>query len=141
MNYILKTLNNFKSAPCLYPLASVRDLSPPTSDGKRSRNGGIGRGRKLFRYDDVNYYIYLRRKQQNKNTEGKKSSNSKSMEFDFDLNCFASTGSNEIYPLYFRPELTRAMKLRASFRTNNNVIELNHNNNFNQEEVCYDERK
>lgn len=137
MNYLLKTLEIFKNAPCLHPLASVRDLSPPTSGGKRSRNGGIGRGRKLFRYDDVNYYIYLRRKQQNKNTEGKKSSNCKSMEVDFDLNCFASTKFNEIYPLYFRPELTRAMKLRAGFRSNNRVIEFNHNNNFNQEEVFY----
>lgn len=137
MNYLLKTLEFSKNAPCLYPLASVRDLSPPTSGGKRSRNGGIGRGRKLFRYDDVNYYIYLRRKQQNKNTEGKRSKICKSVEFDLDLNCFASAKFNEIYPLYFRPELTRAMKLRAGFRSNNNVIEFNHNNNFNQEEVFY----
>lgn len=137
MNYLLKTLENFKNAPCLHPLASVRDLSPPTSGGKRSRNGGIGRGRILFRYDDINYYIYLRRKQQNKNTEGKKSSNYKSMEIDFDLNCFASARPNEIYPLYFRPELTRAMRLRADFRSNNNVIDCNRVDNFNQEEVFY----
>lgn len=128
MNYLLKTLEIFKNAPCLHPLASVRDLSPPTSGGKRSRNGGIGRGRKLFRYDDINYYIYLRRKQQNKNTEGKKSLNSKSMEIDFDLNCFASTKSNEIYPLYFRPDQPCAILLRGFFRANNNVIEFNHNN-------------
>lgn len=137
MNYVLKTLEIFKNAPCLHPLASVRDLSPPTSGGKRSRNGGIGRGRKLFRYDDVNYYIYLRRKQQNKNTEGKKSLNSKSMEFDFDLNCFVSTKSNEIYPLYFRPELTRAMKLRAGFRSNSRAINYSCADNLNQEEVLY----
>lgn len=137
MNYLLKTLENFKNAPCLHPLASVRDLSPPTSGGKRSRNGGIGRGRILFRYDDINYYIYLRRKQQNKNTEGKKSSNYKSMEIGFDLNCFASTKSNEIYPLYFRPGLTRAMKLRAGFRSNSRAIDCNRVDNFNQEEVFY----
>lgn len=130
-------MKNLKNAPCLHPLASVRDLSPPTSGGKRSRNGGIGRGRKLFRYDDVNYYIYLRRKQQYKNTEGKKSLNSKSMEINFDLNCCASTKSNEIYPLYFRPELTRAMKLRAGFRSNSHAIDYNRVGNFNQEGVFY----
>ena len=137
MNYLLKTLEISKNAPCLHPLASVRDLSPPTSGGKRSRNGGIGRGRNLFKYDDVNYYIYLDRKQQNKKPEGKRSKNCKSMEFDFDLNCFAFTKFNEIYPLDFCPELTRAMKLHAGFRSNNNVIGFNHNNNFNQEEVFY----
>lgn len=137
MNYLLKTLEIFKNAPCLHPLASVRDLSPPTSGRKRSRNGGIGRGRKLFRYDDVNYYIYLRRKQQDENAEGKKSLNCMSMEFDFDLNCFVLAKSNEFYPLYFRPELTRAMKLRAGFRSNNSVIDYNRANNFNQEEVFY----
>ena len=121
----MKTLKNFKNAPCLHPLASVRDLSPPTSGGKRSRNGGIGRGRILFRYDS-NYYIYLRRKTQNKNTEAKMSANCQSMEFGLDLNRHAATMCNEFYPLYFRPDLTSALKLRWFFRCNNGVIDFNH---------------
>ena len=41
MKLSLKTLMNLKTDPSRSPLAGVRDLSPPTNGGKRSRNGGI----------------------------------------------------------------------------------------------------
>lgn len=139
MYYLAKTLENFKDVPSLSPLASVRDHSPPTSGGKWSRNGGIGWGYRVSRYGS--YYYFFNRKKQNENTEGKMSENNFFMELDLDLKFIALTKINEFYPLYFRSVQPCAIPLRRFFRAKNNVIEFNHNNNFNQEEVFYDKRK
>jgi len=136
MHYVLKTLENLKTIPSLSPLASVRDHSPPTSGGKWSRNGGIGWGYGLDRYDSYYNYIFIKKKQ-NKNSEAKMSKNNFFMEFDLSLNFITRTKLNEFYPLNFRPDQPSAMPLRRFFRTNDNVIDFNHNNNFNQEEVFY----
>lgn len=136
MYYTLKTLENFKNVPSLSPLASVRDHSPPTSGGKWSRNGGIGWGYGLIRYDSYYNYIFNKKKQ-NGNTEDKMSMNNHCTGISVDLNSIAITKLNEFYPLNFRPDQPSAISLRKFFRTNNNVIGFNHNNNFNQREVFY----
>lgn len=132
MTYLLKTLEKFKNAPSLYLLASVRDPSPPTSGGKGSRNGGIGWGKILFRYDSNNY-IYLERKKQNKKTA------EKSLKLLIGLARFNELAAkfkllqhvrcNDFLPQFFRPDLTSAISLRAIFNCKNSVIEFNHNIN------------
>lgn len=50
------------------------------------------------------------------------------MKFDLDFKFIAMTKLNGFYPLYFRPDQPCAILLRGFFKTNNNVIEFNHNN-------------
>lgn len=112
MTYLLKTLEKFKNAPSLYLLASVLDHSPPTIGGKWSRNGGIGWGEILFRYDSNNY-IYLERKKQNKNTAVKSLKsiiglarfNELAVKFKF----IQAGLCNDFLPPYFRSDLTSAI--------------------------------